>query len=343
MSHRPNSQAFSLMAVLISLLSVAAAADGQQLWSSSGPAGHSPIGVMGDHTHGAGEWMASYMFSRVSMSGLRDGTRRVSVDDVWANYEMVPLAMTMDMHMPHLMWAPSDRVTLMGMAMWMNHKMDARMANHLMAGHGHDHGDMHDDDHGMAHHNHAHQVSGWADAELSALVTILDRHRRRVHLNLGVGLPTGGVTASDDRMVPEHSRMGYPMQLGSGSWEARPGVTFLLQSDRLSWGAQGLSVLRLNENSEGWKRGPEATGNGWVMLRGSDWAAPGLRLEARRWGAVSGRDPALDPSISPENDPDLQGGSRVSGFLALNLQVPRGPLAGHRAAFEFGEAPSRVP
>jgi len=310
---------------------------GQERWSSAGPAGHSPIGVMGDHTHGAGEWMLSYMFSRASTSGLRDGRSRVGLERAWEDYRMVPRAMDMDMHMPHLMYAPSDRVTLMVMGMWMEHEMTVRMENSLMAGHGGG-GGGHDHQQERPFHSMDHGVSGWADTEVSALVKVFDRNRRRIHLNLGVGIPTGSITLSDHRLVEQHQRLGYPMQLGSGSWEARPGATFLLQTDRVSWGAQTMGVLRVNENSEGWRRGPEGRLEGWAMLRGNDWISPGLRLQARRWGNVRGRDTALDPAVSPENDPNLQGGARVGGFLALNLQVPSGALAGHRVAIEWGGA-----
>lgn len=320
------------------LLIFATPAAAQDRWTSSGPDGHSPIGVMGDHTHSAGEWMFSYMFDRQASSGLRDGRDPVSVDEVWETYPMVPLDMTMGMHMGHVMYAPSDQVTLMAMAMYMSHEMDVRMANMLMASHGgtdpgHDMNGM--DGHGPWHEM-AHEVSGWADTEVAALVKVLDRNRMRTHLNLGVGIPTGDVTVVDARLVAEHSRLGYPMQLGSGSWEARPGVTGLMQTDRLSLGAQARGVIRLNDNSEGYRRGNELVGTFWTHLRGSDWVSPGLRVEGRRWGNVSGSDAALDPSISPENVPALQGGTRLSGFFALNFKMPRGPMAGHRLGVEVG-------
>ncbi|MEX2531057.1 MAG: transporter [Gemmatimonadota bacterium] len=328
-THSARALPAAAVTLFLLLLSPVTALEAQERWSSAGPAGHSPIGVMGDHTHSAGEWMLSYMYARESMSGLRDGTQSVPTDEAWMSYRMVPLEMEMDMHMPHVMYAPTDRVTLMLMAMWMEHSMMMRMENGLMAGHGHGNGD-------MQHHNMTHTLSGWADTELSALVNVFDQDRKRAHLHLGVGIPTGSVTAEDSRLVAEHSRLGYPMQLGSGSWEARPGVTWLLQSDRVSWGAQGMGVFRLNENDEGWRRGHEGMANGWAMLRGSDWISPGLRLQARSWGEVEGADPSLDPSISPENDPALQGGNLVNGFLAVNFQVPEGSLAGHRVALELG-------
>jgi len=314
------------------LLSPAIPAAGQNQWTSVGPDGHAPISVMGNHTHSAGEWMFSYIFSRQASSDLRDGRDPVTVDEAWVTYPMVPLTMTMDMHMGHLMYAPSGRVTLMGMAMWMSHAMDVRMANMLMASHG-------GMPPGMGHgpwHEMAHEVSGWADTEVAALVKVLDRDRKRAHLTLGLGIPTGDITVEDARLVPDHRRLGYPMQLGSGSWEARPGITALLQTDRASLGAQARGVIRLADNSAGYRSGNELLGTFWALLRGSNWISPGVRIEGRRWGNVRGSDQSLDPSISPENVPSLQGGTRVSGYLALNLKVPDGPLAGHRLGLEFG-------
>jgi hypothetical protein len=319
------------LAILLFVM-LAAPVSAQDRWSSGGPDGHSPIGVMGDHTHSAGEWMFSYMFDRARSSGLRDGRERVGVETAWETYPMVPLSMTMDMHMGHVMFAPSDRVTLMAMAMWMSHEMDVQMANHLMAMHG---GMPPMDGHGPFHEM-GHDVSGWADTEVAALVKVFDRDRKRVHLNLGLGIPTGDITVEDPRLVPAARRLGYPMQLGSGSWEARPGVTALAQTDRLSLGAQTTGVFRIDDNSEGYKRGDELLGTAWLHLRGSDWISPGLRVEGHRWGNVRGNDPALDPTISPENVPGLQGGNRLNGFLALNLRVPDGALAGHRVGIEFG-------
>ena len=48
-------------------------------WTSSRPDGHAPIGVMTDHTHGAGEFMWSYRFMYMAMDGNRDGAAEVPV------------------------------------------------------------------------------------------------------------------------------------------------------------------------------------------------------------------------------------------------------------------------
>ena len=325
----------------------------QELWSSAGPEGHAPMGVMGDHTHSRGEWMVSYIYTHMAMSGLQDGRESLDVDDVWPQYRMVPKDMTMDMHMGHLMYAPTDRLTLMGMFMYMDHTMDARMEDELMDHHGHGHGheaawdrarhpgtgldEGHDDDHDHgSHHTHAHGSSGLADTEVGALYTIFDRSRQRVHLNASVSIPTGTTTADDPTMVEEHRRLPYPMQLGSGTWDVLPGVTYLGQSNRLGWGAQAMGTFRLGTNGEGYRLGHGVRSTAWGLLRGHDWLAPALRAEVEHRGAVDGTDPLLDPEVSPGADPSAHGGTRLRAFAGLNFIVPRGSLAGHRLAVEWG-------
>ena len=62
------------------LLSISITSTAQ--WTSSRPDGHAPLGVMGDHTHGAGEFMLSYRFRYMNMDGNRGGSDGVSSTDV---------------------------------------------------------------------------------------------------------------------------------------------------------------------------------------------------------------------------------------------------------------------
>ena len=82
-------------------------------WSSDRPDRHAPIGVMGDHTHKAGEFMLSYRYMRMRMGGMRDGDDRVSASSVLGDYIVAPKSMDMNMHMFGAMVAPVDGVTLM--------------------------------------------------------------------------------------------------------------------------------------------------------------------------------------------------------------------------------------
>ena len=46
--------------------------------------GTEPIGVMGAHAHGRGDWMVSLRSMRMDMDGNRDGTSRMSTAEVFA-------------------------------------------------------------------------------------------------------------------------------------------------------------------------------------------------------------------------------------------------------------------
>ena len=89
--------------LFILLLAVALTPEALAQWSSGRPDGHAPIGVMGDHAHGAGEFMVSYRFMPMAMAGLRDGTDSVEPDDVTRadgyGYMVSPVDMDMTMTM----------------------------------------------------------------------------------------------------------------------------------------------------------------------------------------------------------------------------------------------------
>ena len=51
---------------------------------------HAPISVMGDHTHRQGEWMFSYRYMHMTMSGLQQGSHSVSTDAVLQDFMMAP-------------------------------------------------------------------------------------------------------------------------------------------------------------------------------------------------------------------------------------------------------------
>lgn len=81
------------------------------------PDSHAPMGVMGDHTHNAGEWMFSYRFMNMSMKDNKKGRDSISPEQIVSTVSspfagqpmqpqtlrVVPLEMTTQMHMLGLM------------------------------------------------------------------------------------------------------------------------------------------------------------------------------------------------------------------------------------------------
>lgn len=283
-------------------------------WTSSRPDGHAPIGVMGDHTHSAGEVMLSYRYMRMGMSGNLDGTTNLTPTQVLQQFPVTPLRMTMDMHMFGVMYAPTDTLTLMGMVPYITKEMDhlTRMGTTFTT-----------------------RSSGLGDVSLSGLVKVFDKGQHRIHLNFGSSFPTGSTNKRDDTPAGPNQVLPYPMQLGSGTVDLRPGLTYLGQSDTWSWGGQVLGTVRLGDNENNYRLGNEINGTAWGAKRWNDWISTSLRLNAKNWGDISGADPRLNPTLIPTANPDLRGGTRLDLGVGLNLFAPKGRLKGGRFGLEL--------
>lgn len=293
--------------------------------------GHAPIGVMADHLHGGGEWMVGYRFMRTWQDELRDGTDRVSKQRAYSStaagghgYHNAPTRMEMNMHMFEAMYGWSDRITLMLMANYMDMSMDAELHAHGPA----------------APVPYRMDSSGWGDTEVAALFDAGRTAHGRWVGKLGLSLPTGSITEGDGMPHGAHGamipmRMEYNMQLGSGTYDLRPAMTYSEQRDGWSWGAQASAVLRLGENDQDYRLGHRGELTTWAARLWTPAVSTSLRLLGSRWGNVHGRDDAVDPHMSPAADPDAQGGQRIDVGLGTNLYVPSGALKGQRLALEF--------
>lgn len=280
-----------------------------------------PVGVMGDHTHHAGGWMFSYRYVFMDMGGSRDGTDKIGDDQVLADFMVTPTSMSTQMHMVMLMYAPRDWLTLMGMGTvvqkGMKHKTRAGGRFTTSSG-------------------------GIGDTRLTALVRIFHRGTHGVHINAGLSLPTGAIDEKDDTPAGPNQQLPYPMQLGSGTVDLLPGLTYTGRRGLWSWGAQATGTVRLGENSRDYSLGNRFDTTTWGAVRLADWVSTSLRLRWQAWGDIKGADPALNPAVVPTADPDLRSGNRIDGLVGLNFapQAPRGRmgrlLRGHRLMVELG-------
>ncbi|MBZ6378144.1 alpha-amylase [Pacificimonas flava] len=296
---------------------------------------HAPIGVMGDHRHAAGELMFSYRLMHMEMSGVQVGTGDISADTVATTIpnrfsgmagqpptlRIVPKSMRMDMHMLGGMYGLSDRVTLMGMANYVTREMDlityqGGMGTAVLG------------DFGTA-------PGGFGDTSLTALIGLGET----VHLNAGISIPTGPITKSGDVLTPmgmrQEMRLPYPMQLGSGTWDLLPGITYTDRTGPFGWGGQVKGTLRLGENDENYHLGDTVTGTAWAAYALDPAVSVSLRAEGESVGRIEGIDPAIMGPVQTAN-PDFSGGERVTAFAGLNLVATHGPLAAWRLGLEAG-------
>jgi hypothetical protein len=279
-------------------------------WSPSRPDSHAPIGVMGDHRHHAGEVMFSYRFMFMDMAGSRVGDEPVTDAEIVApdgyGYMVTPTDMSMGMHMLGAMWAPSDRVTLLGMLPVLDRSMD-----HVTRA-----GDAFTTESG-----------GIGDVKLGGLIGLAEWGSQTLHINANVSVPTGSIEQRDvlPTSMGQEVQLPYPMQSGSGTFDLEPGLTWLGQAGDWSWGAQGGATIRLGENDRGWTLGNRYSATGWWARTVGRGVSGSVRLLATRVEDIDGSDPApsVNPAVVPTADPDLRAGTVVEAGLGVNFYVPK--------------------
>ena len=296
---------------------------------------HAPIGVMGDHRHGKGEWMVSYRFMHMDMGGVQIGTNSATPEQVVTTVpnrffgnpgqpptlRVVPTSMRMDMHMAGAMYGLSDAVTLMVMGNYITKEMD-----HITF-----QGGMGTTQLGTFRT----KTADLGDTKVAALIGLTDK----VHINAGVSLPTGTITEEDDILTPMGGnptvRVPYPMQIGSGTFDLEPGITYRDQTRSCGWGAQVKGVIRLGDNDEGYSLGNKAMATVWGAVALSPAVSVSGRIQAETLGRIDGIDPVIMGPIQTAN-PDFQGGESVTAFAGVNFAVTGGALKGWRLGVEGG-------
>ncbi len=267
------------------------------------------------HTHPKGEWMISYKYMYMDMTGNRSGTIRQSEEEVLQDYMVAPVHMVMQMHMIGVMYAPANRLTLMAMVpfrvIWMRHI--TRKGNEFAA-----------------------ESRGLGDPSITALYSIYEDDAHRLIVNAGLSIPLGSIDERDDLPMGDDRPLAYPMQLGSGSLDPMLGFTYIGLGDDWSWGAHLKGTFRLSNNSNSYRVGNEQRFTTWVSHTWNDWFSTNLRLDGRNRQDFSGSHPDLNPMMVPTADPRLRAGRRVSAGLGFNLHPPHGMLEGHQFSVEAG-------
>jgi hypothetical protein len=277
------------------------------------------------HVHPAGMWMLSYQYMHMDMSGLRDGTSDVASDSVGYmrgseyEYMMIPTKMTMDMHMLMAMYGITDTWTVMVMPSYVATKMDMLMDMGPMM-----------NKMGAKPYDPM-KTSGLGDTEVRGSYKINDV----LTASLGLSLPTGSVSEEVTSMGSTF-RAPYDMQLGSGTYDLKPAITYndLNDDATWNWGAQALYTWHTGTNENDWSYGDAFKVNGWLQ-RAFGPASGWLRLAGSNTGSIQGEDPEIAAlqswSSMPDADPDNYGGTKIDG--AVGASVSLGPTS---LGMEFG-------
>lgn len=276
-------------------------------WTAARPDGHAPISVMGDHMHEMGEWMVSYRYMSMDMDGLLKGSNTIAPTMMATGFmpNMLPTEMTMDMHMFGTMYAISNQWTLMGMFNYLDNEMSMPM------------GKM--------------DSSGLGDIKIAGLYDLAQWDSgRRMHLKLGLNLPTGSIDEKHNGNI-----LGYGMQLGSGTYDFEPAITYLAQTENYSYGAQLGGILRIGENDQDYTLGNKFEATLWGARKITDSLSASAKFDYSRQSEVDGKDSRMNEAMSPALNPNSQGRDITTFGLGLNYYFKDGGLSGHRLAAEW--------
>lgn len=281
------------------------------------PDSHAPAGLMGDHVHHQGDWMVEYKFMHMYMDGMRTGTTSLSdvaslsgaTNGTGVSFAITPTRMTMDMHMFHIMRGWTDNITAYLMPMVLDNSMD-----HLS---------------GMGTRFNTH-ITGFGDLPFGALWRVYDGDTDEVIVNVGFSAPTGQIRSvvGSGPPPPPGTLFPYPMRLGSGTFDARPGVTYKSYGCNHSMGLQYQTDLPLGKNYRGYREGAEHRLNWWVtrLLGPRKKMALSFRTEALWRDAFVGFDTDFGraPTLINTIRPDMRGGEWINLGYGFMYQMPKG-------------------
>lgn len=264
-----------------------------------GAPGLVPFDIM---TGQAGKWMVGYQFMFEKMDGNLVGTDDISEAKILKRFFATPTDMTMQMHMGMVMYAPTDKLTLMVMLPYIRKDM-----NHLT----------------VDGERFAERTDGIGDIELRGMYSVFKTKDRRhlLLLNGGVGLPTGSIDSKLSGM-----RLEYPMQIGSGTFSMLPGVTYLGQALGWGWAADFHSTVRFGRNDNGYRLGNRYQSSVSIARELANWVSISAGARGEFWENIRGSDPLLDPTDEPTKDPNLQSGKRLSAVLGITFHPQNGLL-----------------
>ncbi|MEQ1545212.1 DUF3570 domain-containing protein [Methyloglobulus sp.] len=319
---------------------------------------HAPAGVMFDHMlPKAGDFMVGYRYMWNSQSGnMLHGTDPISDQAIINNgcvetgslgCFLTPDSMTMSMHMLDLMVAPTDWLTLMLMPQFMDMGMDMRSLDGAPPA---------PNQHATHHMQNGHETGGIGDLGMYALFKLFDNGIHHLHVTTGISAPTADVNLQLRR---NHGIDGgfidYGMQLGSGTWDFKPSLTYTGHTDDFSWGVQANGIVRMEDhNKSGYRLGDMFQGTAWGAYNLTNWLTVSVRGLYTMQDAIKGQfigangqfyNPVLNPDgtqtqssilkFGPQDYPNNYGGRFWDVGFGLSAVVPSGDLAGNRVSVEW--------
>jgi len=126
------------------------------------------------------------------------------------------------------------------------------------------------------------------------------------------------------------------MQLGSGTWNFKPAVTYTGNIDDWSFGTQLNGTKRLeSHNKAGFALGDIFQATTWGSYSWTNWLATSVRGVYTLQGSLQGAYRGTYHQIGAMDYGRNYGGRFVDVGFGINASMPNGSLQGNRVSFEW--------
>ncbi len=271
-------------------------------------------GVSGAAMVAPGETMVMYMPMVMSMEGNYIGTDKISAATILSTrnisgggpkyLRMVPQSMDGQMNMFGATYGVTDAINVMVMGNYVEKDMTMTTTSNP--------GSMVPYPHVVG--TRTYTTDGFGDVSIMGLFRLYDDGINHVHINLGLGLPTGSTTEQMNMLSPAGTNMlmraTYGMQLGTGTYDFLPGVTYTGLKDLWSWGAVYRGRFAL-DSDQGYHWGDINQLTGWVGYT----FAPGITATTRVAGTIQGKIDGKDPQVFGGMQGAYPGGMAASALI----------------------------
>ncbi len=271
-----------------------------------------------------------YEYIQADFQDYQDGTKRLSIADVMAaGFPVVPAEITQEAHLFKIGYELNDR-TVINFQIPMIRQSTFHFGNPAVLP--------------PQFEEFTIDTQGLGDIGLSASYVAWTKGRHAIAIDTGFSFPTGSIDefgrtprdAAADTLVP------YTMQLGSGTVDFKPAITYVGSSEWLEWGTRAQGNIRLGKNSRDYSLSNRFALRNWITLTTFKTFQPSLRLATEVWDRIHGADEELfiirpDGSRftpAPVTDPELFGGEKVSVGLGVRIPIRKGFMQGQTIELE---------
>ena len=280
---------------------------------------HSPISIMGDHMHKSGEFMISLRRMNMNMKGNLNSTKSLTDADIInlpnpykmgsmpAKLSVVPQKMDMQMTMLGLMFAPSDKVTIMSMAMFVGKDMSLNTYK----------GMMNREYLGSFNTSSPNDLSSLS---ISSLVRLTESEKYNSHIQLGFSNSIGSNKLTGIVLTPMNMRknmiLPYGMQLSDKSNKAI--ISYTLSNKINQDIVTGLQLKNISTiKKQDWSFGDKITLSGWVQKELDINTSISFGIYFATEKKINGRDTSIIAPVQTSN-PENYGGDTIDIGLGVN-------------------------